>query len=66
MNLQVKIIFINLGKSLRTIGLAYKILNINREQAEHIPEDHFDSDLTFIGIAGIKDPVRPSVPGAIA
>ena len=51
---------------MRTIGLAYKILNITREQAEHIPEDHFDSDLTFIGIAGIKDPVRPSVPGAIA
>ena len=28
-------------------------------------EEYLEKDLTFIGIAGIRDPIRPEVPEAI-
>lgn len=34
--------------------------------ADAIKEEDMEKDLTLIGIAGIKDPVREDVPKAIA
>jgi len=50
------------GKALRVLGSALKI-------ADRIPEDTspagLERDLTFIGLAGMIDPVRPEVKAAI-
>lgn len=45
-------------KSLRTIGIVYK-------DFEQIPNVESLSDLTFLGVVGIQDPVRPGVPEAV-
>eukprot|EP01111_Echinosteliopsis_oligospora_P005677 TRINITY_DN191_c0_g1_i4.p1 TRINITY_DN191_c0_g1~~TRINITY_DN191_c0_g1_i4.p1 ORF type:complete len:737 (-),score=213.28 TRINITY_DN191_c0_g1_i4:677-2887(-) len=47
---------------LRTIGLAYKDIE---SEANWEEEDSVVSDLVFIGIAGIKDPLRKEVPDAV-
>ncbi|KYR00515.1 P-type ATPase [Tieghemostelium lacteum] len=48
--------------ALRTIGLAYNDLPADVTQYQEAPEHN----LIFIGIVGIKDPLRPEVPGAVA
>ncbi|CAD8201524.1 unnamed protein product [Paramecium pentaurelia] len=66
------------SESLRTIAIAYRDLdpqshgsNIRGQIsqltkiAQNIPEDDLDKDLVLIGIAGIKDPIRPDVPNSI-
>ncbi|CAD8109897.1 unnamed protein product [Paramecium primaurelia] len=66
------------SESLRTIAIAYRDLdpqshgsNIRGQTsqltkiAQNIPEDDLDKDLVLIGIAGIKDPIRPDVPNSI-
>jgi P-type Ca2+ transporter type 2C len=48
--------------SLRTISLAYR-------DFEQRPDDDFDTvfqDMVFIGVVGIKDPIRPGVIQAVA
>lgn len=61
------------GNSLRTIGLVYRDFSSwppkNAELLEDDPssakfEDIFH-DMTWIGVVGIQDPLRPEVPGAI-
>jgi len=61
------------GNSLRTIGLVYRDFSSwppqNAELLEDDPsvakfEDVF-RDMTWIGVVGIQDPLRPEVPGAI-
>lgn len=58
-------------KSLRTIGLVYKDFEQWPPAEATIREDgqvDFDSllnGLTFIGVVGIQDPVRPGVPDAV-
>ena len=47
---------------MRTLGFAYKILD--SAQIDNI-EQLASSDLTFLGIAAISDPVRPDVPAAV-
>jgi Ca2+-transporting ATPase len=48
------------SKGLRTICLAYRNYSVlPREDAD------IESELTFLGIVGIKDPVRPEVPDAV-
>lgn len=46
---------------LRTIGLAYRILDNTPDLEDEAPAEK----LIFIGITGIKDPVRPNVPEAV-
>ncbi|CAD8122135.1 unnamed protein product [Paramecium sonneborni] len=66
------------SESLRTIAIAYKDIdpqshgsNIRGQipqltkAAQNIQEDDLDKDLVLIGIAGIKDPIRPDVPNSI-
>ncbi len=34
--------------------------------APDLPEDHHGLDLQFVGLLGLEDPLRPTVPGAVA
>lgn len=52
---------VNHFKGLRTIALAYK--DFSEEPGDEASD--IIQDLTFIGIAGIKDPVRKEVPDAV-
>jgi Ca2+-transporting ATPase len=58
-------------RSLRTIGLAYQDFEQWPPANARLQEDgelQFDSvlkDLTFLGVVGIQDPVRPGVPEAV-
>ena len=66
------------GNALRTIAVAYRDIdhlssasrsgNMGNLKgiADSIKEEDTEKDLTLIGIAGIKDPVREDVPKAIA
>ncbi|KAN0031465.1 hypothetical protein ACTFIV_005329 [Dictyostelium citrinum] len=47
--------------ALRTIGLAYRDFQYGECDFKEPPEN----DLIFIGIVGIKDPLRPEVPEAV-
>lgn len=49
------------SSGLRTIALAYKDISEEHDWED----DSIISDLTLIGIAGIKDPVRKEVPDAV-
>jgi Ca2+ transporting ATPase len=63
-SLKNDVIFKFADSALRTLAICYKDLdpnfNINK-----IDERAFDSDLTLIAIAGIKDPLRKEIPKAI-
>mmetsp|Transcript_16307 Transcript_16307/g.26923 ORF Transcript_16307/g.26923 Transcript_16307/m.26923 type:complete len:1033 (-) Transcript_16307:210-3308(-) len=48
----------------RTITLAYRDLEV--DPAALLNPDYVESDLTLLGIVGIKDPVRQEVPAAVA
>ncbi|KAF2071510.1 hypothetical protein CYY_007171 [Polysphondylium violaceum] len=66
MSAQAKAMFeenINLFASdaLRTIGLAYRDMDRSESDFVEPPENN----LIFIGIVGIKDPLRPEVPDAV-
>lgn len=50
------------NKAMRTLGFAYKELSPEHSDLE----TEASSDLTFLGIAAIADPVRPDVPAAVA
>jgi len=57
------------NKALRTIGLAYKIIDPSRGPVDN-PDDHGIHEyekggLNLIGICGIKDVIRPEVPASI-
>lgn len=59
------------SKSLRTIGLVYKDYASWPPAHAEVEEGHADfasllKDLTFFGLVGIQDPVRPGVPEAVA
>jgi Ca2+ transporting ATPase len=56
-------------QSLRTIGLAYKNLNGNEDITSKNDKGVYDvetQNLILIAIIGIKDILRPEVPGAVA
>ena len=54
-------------QSLRTLLLAYKDLRPKSKEIEYdsLNDEFFEDDLIFIGIAGIKDPLRDEIPQAI-
>jgi len=45
-----------------------RVLGVARGQyhTAGLPEGHHDLELTFIGLLGLEDPVRPTVPAAVA
>jgi magnesium-transporting ATPase (P-type) len=53
-------------KSLRTLALAYRDFGSSSELPEGYEETAPESELTLYGVVGIKDPLRPEVPGAVA
>jgi len=56
------------SKALRTIGIAYKEVDfnsLNKEPDEKGVYDWEKSGFTLVGICGIKDVIRPEVPGSI-
>ena len=55
-------------KQLRTIALAYKVGDFDPEyffEDSHPNESYITSDLVFLSVVGIKDPIRPEVPKAV-
>ncbi|KAJ2897915.1 uncharacterized protein MKZ38_004290 [Zalerion maritima] len=58
-------------RSLRTIGIIYRDFDswpprgIRRSDSEVVFEDIF-SNMVFLGLVGIQDPLRPGVPEAVA
>lgn len=52
-------------KSLRTIAVAFKELDVHHEIVDSLTDEFLDKNLTLIGVVGIKDPIRPDVPMAI-
>lgn len=53
------------SEGLRTIALAYKDTHQKLVTIEGKHHDDPEHDLVFIGLVGIKDPVRKEVPGAV-
>lgn len=58
------------SKSLRTIGLVYKDFESWPPAHATCTDDHVEfpsilTDLIFLGVVGIQDPVRPGVPEAV-
>jgi len=49
------------SQGLRVLGVARGKYN-----AAGLPEGHHDLELVFIGLLGLEDPVRPTVPAAVA
>ena len=54
----------------RVAGMAaqgYRVLGVakGRYPDGQLPEDHHDLDLEFVGLLGLEDPVRPTVPAAV-
>ncbi len=50
------------NQAMRTLGFAYKEVSPKHSDLE----TESSSDLTFLGIAAIADPIRPDVPAAVA
>src|SRR5690606_22443585 len=50
---------------LRTLTLAFRDFATDEQWDESSPAPD-DADLVLVGVVGIKDPVRPEVPGAVA
>jgi Ca2+-transporting ATPase len=48
-------------RGLRVLGVAR---GMTRRQS--LPEEHHDLDLTFVGLLGLEDPLRSTVPAAVA
>jgi len=54
------------NKSLRTIGIAYKDIQLeDLSQLEHLDLSLIERDLIFIAVGGIADPLRPEVKKAV-
>jgi Ca2+-transporting ATPase len=49
------------NQAMRTLGFAYQYVDDSKAALKELIE----GDLIFLGIAGISDPVRPDVPGAV-
>ena len=53
------------GMAMRTLGFAYKILDINDADAPYVDGRLAIEGLSFLGVAAISDPVRADVPEAV-
>ena len=49
------------AEGLRVLGVAK-----GTARAGSLPDEHHDLDLTFVGLIGLEDPLRPTVPAAVA
>jgi len=49
------------SRGLRVLGVAR-----GEYPAESLPPEHHDLELAFVGLLGLEDPVRPTVPAAVA
>ena len=47
-------------------GLRVLAVASARMPADRLPKSHHDIDLTYLGLIGLEDPLRPDVPGAVA
>lgn len=53
------------NKAMRTLGFAYKILDLEDNEMPYTDGRLELQDLTFLGIAAISDPIREDVPDAV-
>ena len=51
-------------RSMADAGL--RVLGVAEATSDHVPEDTRLISFTFLGLIGLADPVRPTVPGAVA
>ena len=54
------------SQAMRTLGFAYKIVDDGKENDCFVGGRMAESDLTYLGIVAISDPVRADVPAAVA
>ncbi|KAJ3137584.1 Calcium-transporting ATPase 10, plasma membrane-type [Geranomyces variabilis] len=54
------------SQGLRTLALAYRDTDQSLTTFEGNKKDDPEHDLVFVGLVGIKDPLRKEVPGAVA
>lgn len=52
------------GQSLRTLLITYKDIK-NTHTDNFGTEEELETDLCILGLAGIKDPLRPEIVGAV-
>jgi len=53
------------NQAMRTLGFAYQIVEDGHTDSFFMDGKLFDTDLTYIGIVAISDPVRADVPAAV-
>eukprot|EP01135_Chromosphaera_perkinsii_P004664 Nk52_evm13s293 gene=Nk52_evmTU13s293 len=53
------------SSGLRTLCLAYKDYHEGQTEFDANSDDFPEAELTFLGVVGIQDPVRPEVPEAV-
>ena len=53
------------NQAMRTLGFAYQILDDNQETSFFVNGCLHNTDLTYLGIVAISDPVRADVPAAV-
>lgn len=53
------------NQAMRTLGFAYQILDDNQETSFFVNGRLHNTDLTYLGIVAISDPVRADVPAAV-
>ena len=53
------------NQAMRTLGFAYQILDDNQEASFFVNGRLHNTDLTYVGIVAISDPVRADVPAAV-
>jgi len=52
-------------KGIRVLGLAYKPVSLNKQELFEITPESFENGLTFLGMYGMIDPVRPEIEEAV-
>lgn len=53
------------NQAMRTLGFAYQVVEEGQEDAFFVDGKLHDTDLTYLGIVAISDPVRADVPAAV-
>jgi len=60
---------ISLAKEVATLASSgLRVLGVARgsTRVSQLPEEHHDLELDFVGLLGLEDPLRPTVPSAVA
>jgi plasma-membrane calcium-translocating P-type ATPase len=53
------------NQAMRTLGFAYQVIDDSRTESFFKDGRLFDTDLTYLGVVAISDPVRADVPDAV-